>query len=152
METLSSENDLVYRIEDNEIFNSKLFEHGVYNSGTLSIYPGLTQEEDNLQDGLIKLKYKNINFSIFPSQINMNFSDKNIKVKVGSFTHLKLLKEKFNYKNPVFRKISNKEFSPLVNPEKIKDFQFIDEEIIIMENTDENNYYDSYKEFTTIIE
>ena len=152
METLSSENDLVYKIEDNEIFNSKLFEHGVYNSGTLSIYPGLTQEEDNFQDGLIKLKYKNINFSIFPSQINMNFSDKNIKVKVGSFTHLKLLKEKFNYKNPVFRKISNKEFSPLVNPEKIKDFQFIDEEIIIMENTEENNYYDSYKEFTTIIE
>jgi len=82
MISLTPKYELVYRIQDISIFISDLYERHSYHRGVLAKYPGLKQIKSTLIDGFIYLEYKNINFSIFHSQMNFNFLDKDIKVKV----------------------------------------------------------------------
>ena len=82
MISLTLNYELVYKIQGTSIFISDLYERHSYHKGVLAKYPGLRQIKNALIDGFIYLEYKNINFSIFHSQMNFNFLDKDIKVKV----------------------------------------------------------------------
>jgi len=147
---LTPKYELVYKISDTTILISNLYEHSLYNSEALKDYPGLTQIKDIFIDGLIKLEYKGFKISIFPSQLNFNFSDKNIKLKVCSFTHLEKLISDMKYKNPAFRTNSQKEFSPLIYPEQISNFLFKNEEIIVEEKNVILDYYTEYQNYLNL--
>ena len=145
---LTPKNELVYKIQDTSILISDLYKNHSYSKGVLEKYPGLKQINDTLIDGFIKLEYKNINFSIFHSQMNFYFSDKEIRVQVCSFVHLQKLIESMGYKSPSFRKASIKDFSPLRNIEKMKEFIFTNEEIIVKEKENVKDYSQLFKEFS----
>ena len=148
MISLTPKYELVYKIANTSILISNLYEFSLYNSKALKDYPGLTLIEDRFTDGLFKLEYKGFKFSIFPCQMSFNFPEKNIKVKVCSFTHLEKLIADLGYKNPAFRKKSQKKFSPLINPEQIN--QFTKEEIIIKEYNVILDYYTEYKNYLNL--
>ena len=148
MISLTPNYELVYKIQDTSIFISDLYERHSYHKGVLAKYPGLKQIKNTLIDGFIRLEYKNIDFSIFHSQMNFYFSDKDKRVKVCSFVHLQKIIEIIGYKSPCYRKASTKDFSPLSNVEKIKEFLFINEEIIVKDKEDVKDYSESFKDFS----
>ena len=75
--------------------------------------------------------------------------DKNINGVLYSFTHLKEILTKYNYKNPVFRQISKNEFQLLENPESIENFNYLDE-IIIREKKDDKEYKEIFASMSKI--
>ena len=81
--------------------------------------------------------------------IKYHLLDKNINGVLYSFTHLKEILTKYNYKNPVFRQISKNEFQPLENPESIENFNYLDE-IIIREKKDDKEYKEIFASMSKI--
>ena len=110
MISLTRNYELVYKIQDTSIFISDLYERHSYHRGVLEKYSVLRQIKNTLIDGFIRLEYKNIDFSIFHSQMNFYFSDKDIRVKVCSLVHLQKIIEIMGYKSPCYRKATTKDF------------------------------------------
>ena len=148
MISLDDKNGLFYTFENVTIDVSKLYENREFYEDNIQIYPELKYELED-PSFILNFEYKGNKFSLFMNGIKYNLFDKDINGVLYSFTHLQKILEKYNYKNPVYCQKSQYEFQPLVEPEKIKDFNFLDE-IIIKEKIDDEVYKKIYDSMTAI--
>ena len=129
MISLDDKNGLFYTFGNITIDVSKLYDHREFYSDNIQVYPELKYEIE-MPSFILNFEYKENKFSLFIIGIKYNLFDKGINGVLYSFTHLKMILEKYNYKNPVYREKSQYEFQLLDEPEKIENFNFSDEIII----------------------
>jgi len=148
MISLDDKNGLFYTFGNITIDVSKLYDHREFYSDNIQVYPELKYEIE-MPSFILNFEYKENKFSLFIIGIKYNLFDKGISGVLYSFTHLKMILEKYNYKNPVYREKSQYEFQLLDEPEKIENFNFSDE-IIIKEKNDDEVYKKIYDSMTAI--
>ena len=135
---LNDKNVLVYNFDTVKIDISTLYENREFFAENVQMYPNLSYEV-LFPSYILKFKYNDNIFVLFMIGIKFQLLDKKISGVIYSFEHLKLILKKYNYKNPVYCQKSKNYFEPLVEPDKIEKFNFL-EEINIKENEDINKY------------
>ena len=139
---LNDKNVLVYNFDTVIIDISTLYENREFFAENVQMYPNLSYEVV-IPSYILKFNYNDNIFYLFMIGIKFHLLDKEISGVIYSFEHLKLILKKYNYKNPVYCQKSKNYFEPLVEPDKIENFTFL-EEINIKENENINKYNDIY--------
>ena len=139
---LNDKNVLVYNFDTVKIDISTLYENREFFAENVQMYPNLSYEVV-IPSYILKFNYNDNIFHSFMIGIKFHLLDKEINGVIYSFEHLKLILKKYNYKNPVYCQKSKNYFEPLVEPDKIENFTFL-EEINIKENENINKYNDIY--------
>ena len=141
MAYLDKNNNLFYSFDNYEIDVSKLYENGVLYNDNIKIYPELICNPEI--SNILKFNYKGNEFQLFVNGIKYNIINKEVKGVFYSFVHLQKIIDKYDLKNPIYRKKSENVFHSLKEPEKIKKFS-ISEEIFIKEAPNENVFKEIY--------
>ena len=143
MATLDKKNGLFYIFGEITIDISKLYENGEFYEDNVEIYPDLKYEIDTTSF-ILKFNYKDNEFSLFMNGIKYNLYEKNVNGLFYSFTHLKMILDKYKYIKPIYRPKSINEFQTLENPETIENFNLLDEIIIKEKKDDDKDIKDIY--------